>query len=1104
MRKLFSFITVLILGTVMMMAQTKTLTGRVISAEDGEPVVGASVIVPDTQIGATTDIDGNYSLKVPESTKSLRISFVGMQTKNVPAKNKIEIMLDPEHEVLDDVVVVAYGTQRKTSLTGAIQSVKSENIEIRPTSSATSALEGTVAGVQVNSTYGSPGSDPSIRIRGTGTVNGSSTPLYVIDGVPFGGNISDINPADIESMSVLKDAASAALYGNRASNGVILITTKRGKNGRMNVSLDIKQGTYMRGIPEYKLLGADRWMEAQWQNLKNFRMSSVKEDEATAAAYASANLIADNVKLNIYNKADNALFTADGKLVNDATILAGYRDDLDWNDQAVRNGYRQEYNVSVNGASEKADYLLSFGYLDENGYLKDSGFDRFSARVSLNAQPKKWVRLGLNVAATHQNYENSNGGSDGSYTNVFMYARSIAPVYPVHLHDVETGEYILDANGEKRYDGGTYYYTEEGGKKTYYQDKVDNVPANATPVTTRVQMADRHVMWENELNKDVSKRNTINGIAYADFMLPYNFVVSIKGNLNVRNNANQTYNSAIIGDGKGNDGRGKRVDYWYKNYQFQQQIHWNHEYGKHTVDALLAHENYYNTYNYLYGYKTSETFSGINNLNNFNEITSLYDYNATYSSESYLARVRYEYDDRYNVEGSWRRDGSSRFAKDARWGSFWSVGANWILSHEKFMNDVKWVDMLKLRADYGEVGNDASAGYYGYKSLYASTQHANQGAYYINQLPNDDLKWETSQSWGIAVEASMFKRWNLTIEYFDKRNKDLIFDVYNPLSAGGTGTSAAESVVTKNLGTISNRGWEISTDVVAYRNKDWKINVGANATFLKNKVVTLPEQNKDGIVETSYRKIVEGRDRYSFFTYTWEGIDTYNGKSVYKFNDADYFFEKDGQKFGNTEGTAITGTNLDNVVIINGKPYAYSPTYAMKEFHGKATPTVYGSFNFDVAWKSLTLSALFTYQIGGKVMDFNYQSLMQTSGNVSSLHEDALKSWTTADKTADHALDANGTPVLDNNLSSDNNTTSSRWLQDASYLCFKNLNIGYSLPKKWVKKADLSAVNINVTFENLFTAATLQGMNPQQSYNGTQYNYFVTPRVFSVGLNVKF
>ena len=338
------------------MAQTK-VTGTVVGFEDNEPIIGATIqAVGNASIGTITDYDGNFTLDVPEGVKTLKITYVGMEPLEVAVSTKaLKIQLKNDSQILDEVVVVAYGTQKKTSLTGSIQEVKSEAIEMRPTSSVAAALEGTVTGVQVNSTYGAPGSDPSIRIRGVGTVNGSSSPLYILDGVPYNGNISDLNPQDIESMSVLKDAASAALYGNRASNGVILITTKKSKQGKMNVSLDIKQGTYSRGIPDYDRLGAREWMEAQWLNMKNDRMTA-GESAQEAGAYATKNLIADRLYLNIFNKADDALFTADGKMVGDAQMLGTYGEDLDWYDQTIRSGYRQEYNFNANGAMEKADY----------------------------------------------------------------------------------------------------------------------------------------------------------------------------------------------------------------------------------------------------------------------------------------------------------------------------------------------------------------------------------------------------------------------------------------------------------------------------------------------------------------------------------------------------------------------------------------------------------------------------------------------------------------------------------------------------------------------------------------------------------------------------
>ena len=1074
------------------LAQTK-VTGTVVTFEDNEPIIGATIqVVGEQGVGTITDYDGKFVLDVPAGRKTLRITYVGMEPLDVAVSSKpLRIQLRSDANNLDEVVVVAYGTQKKTSLTGAIQEVKSEEILLRPTSSVASALEGTVTGVQVNSTYGVPGDDPAIRIRGIGTVNGSSSPLYILDGVPYGGNISDLNPQDIESMSVLKDAASAALYGNRASNGVILITTKKGKQGKLNMTADIKLGTYSRGIPEYDLMGANQWMEAQWLNMKNNRISA-GDDAATAAAYASKNLISDRLYLNIYNAADDALFTSDGKLTT-TSIKGTYAEDLDWYDQAIHNGFREEYNLNANGATEKSDYLFSVGYLNENGYLKTSGFDRISGRAAVNVQPTKWFKSGFNVNATHQTFNSSYGTSDGGYTNPFMYCRNIAPIYPVHLHDINTGQYILDELGNKQYDGGSY------------------VDSDGQVQITRNQFQDRHLIWENEMNKNNTVRNTMNAIAYADIYLPYNFTFTLKGNLNTRHSESNEYNNAEIGDGKGNNGRGKRTDTRYKNWAFQQQLHWSHEYGVHSIDALVGHENYHYTYNYLYGYKTTQVFAGVNNLNNFTDITNLYDYNDTYRTESYLGRVRYGYDNRYNVEGSFRRDGSSRFAKDARWGNFWSVGANWVISNENFMKAYDWVNYLKLRADFGQVGNDAGSGYYGYMALYNSNQNANKGAYWIGQLPNEDLKWETGQSWGIGLDGRLFNRLNFSIEYFDKRNKDLLFDVYNPLSAGATSTSSAESTITKNLGTISNKGVEFSFDVDVFKNRDWKINVGGDITFLKNKIVKLPEQNKDGIIDGT-KKIVEGKSRYEFYVYTWEGINTKNGLSLYKFNDEDYFFKAaDGTVYGNQEKAEITGDNLNTVVVIDGVAYSYKTTYAKKEFHGSAIPKAYGGFHFTVSWKDLSLYTLFTYQLGGKVMDSNYASLMSASGTPYSLHKNAASGWTYEQATTDDAVDPNGIPQLNDaalipgtTVKADLNSTSSRWLTSASYLILKNLNLSYNLPKNLVRKIDLEGVAVTIACENLFTKTARKGMNPQQNFSGTQSNTFVTPRVFTVGMNVKF
>ena len=1073
MKRLSMMLAGLFLSVGMALAQT-TVTGTVVSYEDNEPIIGATIqVVGNAGIGTITDYDGNFTLEVPEGMKTLRITYVGMEPLEVAVSTKtLKIQLRNDVHTLDEVVVVAYGTQKKTSLTGSIQEVKSDAIELRPTTSVASALEGSVTGVQVNSTVGAPGEDPQIRIRGVGTVNGSSSPLYILDGVPYSGSISDLNPQDIESMSVLKDAASAALYGNRASNGVILITTKKGKQGKMNITFDVKQGTYSRGIAEYDRLGAREWMEAQWLNMKNNRMAA-GDDAATAGAYASKHLIADRLQL-----------------VSDARIKGTYGEDLDWYKQAIGHGYRQEYNFNANGATEKSDYLVSLGYLDEQGYLKTSGFDRLSARLSANIQPAEWLKVGVSLNATHQNF-NAGYGTGNANTNPFNFCRKISPIYPVHAHNLTTGEYYLDGMGNLMYDGGSY------------------IDPDGQVVNTRNQYPDRHIIWENQLNTDKIIRNTVNSIAYANIILPYNFTLSLKGSLNLSNDSENKYYSAVIGDGKANNGRLRRTDVRQKNYTFQQQLHWRQEFGVHSVDALLGHESYKLTRNYMASGKDSEIVPNLTNLLNFTQFAQLYDYNDNYALESYLGRVRYGYDSRYNIEFSFRRDGSSRFAKNARWGNFWSTGASWVISNEKFMKQYDWVNYLKLRADYGEVGNDSGSGLYGYMALYQQDVHAGKGAYYISQLPNEDLKWETGQSWGVAIEGRLFNKLNFNVEYFDRRNKDLIFNVYNPLSAGATDTTTPQSVTTMNLGTISNHGVEISGDMDVYKSKNWSVNVGASITFEKNKVVKLPEQNRDGIIDGT-KKIVEGMDRYQFYTYTWEGVNTKNGLSLYKFNGDEYFFTDGGTTYGNPAGAEITGSQKNAVVVIDGTPYSYLTTYGKREFHGSAMPTAYGSFNFSVSYKAFSLYTLFTYQLGGKVMDSNYQLLMNSQSTPTALHKDVLKGWTAEQATATDAIDRNGVPMLSDvpvivsGLEADLNSTSSRWLTSASYLILKNINLSYQLPKELVRKAGIENVMLTLTCENLFTLTARKGMNPQQNFAGTQSATFVTPRIFSAGVNIKF
>ena len=1021
-----------------------------------------------TKQGTITDVNGNFRFdNVPKNAHKMIISFIGMKTEEVDLASNVTVRLKSDIQALDEVVIqVAYGTAKKTSLTGAISNIDATEIAKRPTTSVVSALEGTTSGIQVNNTYGQPGESPSIRIRGFNTVNGDNSPLYVLDGVPFGGNISDLNSADIESISVLKDAASAALYGNRAANGVILITTKRGKNDRARVNISTTQGIYTRGIAEYDRLGANEWMEAMWQGYRNQLVSTgTPLDEANALT--SQNLISEVIGYNIYNKANNELFDANGKLVADARIKDGFKNDLDWYKPIERTGYRQEYVISGDGAYEKGDFYFSASYLNEEGYIKNSGFERLTGRANVNLKPTKWFKTGFSISGTHQVTDLTNGDDTGAYTNPFVYARNMAPVYPVHLHDMSTGDYILDDTGNLVYDDGV-----ENG---------------------RPQNNGRHMIWENELNMDRTYRNTLNAQLYAEINFLKDFTFTLKGDLNVRNTENRSYDNAIIGDGQGNNGRSSRTIYRYKNYTVQQQLNWRRTFGAHYVDALVAHEAYAYKYNYLYGYKVNETFSGKEDLVNFNEITNLTDYENNYRTESYLGRVRYNFAERYHVEAAFRRDGSSRFHPDNRWGNFWSLGASWIISEENFLKKYDWIDMLKLRASYGEVGNDAGVSYYGYMSLYTIAQNANQAALYKSQNEASDIKWETTSSFGIALEGTLFDRLNFTFEYFDKRSRDLLFDVNLPLSVGGTTSDSAEATITQNLGSVSNRGVEIDIDGDIIRNRNWVWNLGLNATFIKNKIVRLPEQHRENGLINGTKKYMEGHGVYDFWMYQYVGVDQMTGNSLY---------------LPDLEAYSIEEIPEEYLVQIGDNYYTTYTTYAKRDWSGSAIPKVYGSISTSLQWKNLAFSALFTYSLGGKIYDYSYASLMGMTSNPSAAHKDILNSWKGIPEgmTEDspNRIDPNGTPIINYELSSRNNAQSTRFLTNASYLVIKNLTLSYDFPKSLIQKIDLKSLRLNASVENLATFTHRKGMNPQQNFSGTSSDVLVTPRVFTIGLNVTF
>lgn len=1065
MRKFVLLIMAVLSVSAWALAQNRQISGTVTNA-DGRPIAGATVLVEGTSTGTVTNADGRFSVSAP-ANGTLAVSFIGYETVKVAiaGKTQVNVSLQEDTHAIDDVIVVAYGTATKASLTGSVASVKSADIEKRTTSSVTSTLEGASPGIQVNSSYGEPGSSPDIRIRGFGSINGSNDPLYVVDGTIFGGSISDLNPADIESVNVLKDAASASLYGNRAANGVILITTKRGQSNKLNVRLNTKQGVYTRGIAEYDRLGPDDWMETMFNVAYNDNYAFYLGQGApantaheSAISDAKSELIPYYIQRNIYDAADDAVFDDNGKVI--ANVLPGY-DDLDWFDGVEQTGYRGEYNIQADVAGERYDVFASLSYLTEDGYIKNNNFERFTGRISANFKANKWFRTGLNLSGTSQYNDYQAQAYSSYYANPFYSARMMAPVYPMYLHN-EDGSYALDENGNKQFD------------------------------TTSPYLGNRNIAYE--LQNDYSRISvlSLNTQAYATFTFLKDFEFTVKGSMDRRNLAEKVYNNPNIGDGASNGGRLSKTFYQYKTYTFQQQLVYNKDFaGKHHIDVLLGHENYSYKYDYDFAMKANQGVA-VDQFDAFTAMQYINGYVNNYTTESYLSRLRYNYDQRYFIEGSYRRDGSSRFAKDHRWGNFWSLGGSWVISNEQFMKQAAWVDFLKLRASYGEVGNDQGAGYYAYKNLYGFNQNAGELAIVANQFASPDLKWETTQSFDIGIDLRLWNRLDVTIDYFSKRSKDLLYNENLPQSAGPISTDDVNPYITRNFGSVKNYGVEIALNADLIRTKDWRWDFGVNATFLKNKIKELPRHEG---YESGTQRLEEGHSIYEFYLYQYAGVDQLTGYAMYEV-DADAY---------DPEALAASGA----AELINGQYYTPITTYARKDWSGTALPTVYGGITTNLTWKNLTFSALCSYSLGGKVFDSTYRMLMYPYLNgPQALHPDILKSWRSAPEgmTADspNRLDPNGIPMNDSSMATYTYASSDRWLTSASYFIVKNLGLTYTFPKQIVDKIGLGDLSVSFNVENPITCTSRRGLNPQYSFSGGQDQTYVSARIYTFGLNLKF
>lgn len=1056
-----------------LMAQNR-YSGTVVDALNNEPLIGATVMPIGGGQGVATDVDGKFSITVPSNVHQVKVSYIGYKEQTVKLSSNMTVYLQNTSTDLDDVVVVAYGTANKESLTGSVAVVGAKEIEDRPVTSVTTALEGNAPGVQVNNSTGTPGSSPSIRIRGFNSINGSNTPLYVVDGIVYEGDIADLNPADIESMSVLKDAASCALYGNRGANGVILISTKRAKNaGKVDVSLQIRQGMYNRGLPFYDTLDVNDWMEqAMWAVARSKVSAGSASSFEQAVALTAPSFV--NTMMggqNIFDAEANQLFDINGKL--QANVLPGYTD-LDWWDVVSRNGYRQEYNVNATGATDKFNVFASMGYLKENGYMLKTDFERYNGRLVANFEPTSYLRLGANLNVSYSDSDTGAADPDqlGATNNPFL-VNTYAPVQPYYAHNAD-GSIIYDADGNPEWNTGGL-------------NKGSNLA------------------WTLRLDQANYTRLMANATVYATAVIPYGFELTVRGSMTRNKTNSKSYSNNIVGSQEGKGGLDVTSES-LKSHTFMQTLTWDHQYGDHHVDVLLDHENYELRDNYTFLRKSGQQIPDMITISNFEQNDNSSESAIGLRTESYLGRGRYNYDQKYFGEFSIRRDGTSRFAKDNRWGTFWSVGASWVISKEKFLHSQEWINYLKLRAAYGSVGNDASASYYSYMNLYNMFTYDKVGILRPYTLGSTDIKWEATKTLDVALEGSLFNdRFNFSIGYFDKRNSDLLFNITLPMSSGTMLNWGGAPSVLKNVGTMSNRGWEIALGVDIIRNRDFFWNFKVDATFMKNKIVKLPDGR-----DIPGQALFKGKSIYEHYMYNWVGIDKLTGRSLYSMepNSPDYWaYDENNQPYYQEDvynQRLNAAKNTGHYFEIDGVGYTDVPTYAARKIQGTSLPTVYGSFSTNLSWKGINLSLLFTYSLGGKTYNSVYQSLMSVRDDgIGALHKDVLKGWTAP--TSDvHEIDPNGVPVIDTGLSNYNMMGSSQFLVSNNYLTLKNVNLTYDFPQKWSNALKLQNINIGASIDNLFIITRQKGLNPQYGYAGGQGNYYVPARVFSFQLSVKF
>lgn len=1005
-------------------AQLK-VTGKVTASDDGSPLPYATISIKGTTTGAYSDDDGNYTITVAPNGV-LVFSTVGFVTQEIQVNNRsvINVALAPDAIALEETIVVAYGTAKKGTYTGSASVVKKDALKDAPSVSFENALNGKVAGLQVTTNSGQAGSASSMRIRGIGSMNASNEPLYVIDGVPVSsgdsGQMSDyiyatnnvmstLNPNDIESITVLKDAAASSLYGSRAANGVVVITTKKGKLGRPTVTLKASVGiTPTWAYNNHEVANAQQQAEMYYQMFWN-----TKDNAAEGDAVALE-------KLNERFEKHGYHFKTSDNTVNTLTI-EGMTDGIenregkyfDWDKVLFRTAVYQTYDLSVSGGTENTNYYSSIAYTSDKGRVVTNEYDRISGRVNLSQKVGKHVELltQVNVARTKKEGYNDTRSTGSNY---FMQSRNL--LWPFYWPtDYKTGE-----PWTARY--GSYAYN-----AVYYNTQWEN-----SSKTTKVAASEN-------LSIKILPELTLRSIFSYDYTNIHDFI----------------YYSAEHFNGSSDNGSVHDMNTNVSKWVSSTTLNWNRDFAeKHNVNVLAGFEAEENKTEFARASGSNLPTSALHTVATAGKLDANgYSWGNTIAS--FLSKAEYNYDGRYYVSGSFRRDGSSKLGSENRWGNFWSVAGSWKINNENFMKNIHWISNLRLRASYGVNGTLPSDNY-GWRALtsFSSKYMTNPGGG-LNNVADPTLSWETSYTYNIAAEFGFWdQRLYGTIEYFNRDSKDLLQDVPISYTTGFSSTL-------KNVGEINNKGIEIELggDIIRTRDLTWSASL--TASFIKSKVTKLyggqdiiwdDPTGGDSRARYIYR---EGESTLALYGLEWAGTNKENGKNMW------YINPKEDE-------------NYTADLEINGRPVTYNYKKANNVILHDMMPKVFGGFNTDVTWKGLSVGLNFTYRFGSKTYDAADRDCNDDGYYWErTMSKTAYKdSWTPTNKNAKYpqriAID-----MLDVNQKS------SRHLHNGDYIRLKTISVGYNLPKNIVNKVGLTNARVYFNGSNLLTWAAHKEYDPE-------------------------